>query len=91
MVTTQSKPRYQPVIAQYNRDKAMTDLFAAMYDLYDFVVRAGHLPEIGERRTKLLKNMSLQTAECAYFIRDKIEIENFCEEDAYCTLTASSI
>ena len=69
----------------------MTDLFAAMYDLYDFVVRAGHLPEIGGRRIKLLKNMSLQTAECAYFIRDKVEIENFCEEDAYCTLTASSI
>ena len=69
----------------------MTDLFAAMHDLYDFVVRAGHLPEIGERRTKLLKNMSLQTAECAYFIRDKVEIENFCEEDAYCTLTASLI
>ena len=69
----------------------MSDLFAAMYDLYDFVVKADRLAEIGERRTKLLKDMSLQTAECAYFIRDKAQIENFCEEDAYCTLTASSI
>ena len=69
----------------------MEDLLASMYDLYDFVVKADRLPEIGERRTKLLRDMSLQTAECAYFIRDKARIENFCEEDAYCTLTASLI
>ena len=62
-----------------------------MYDLYDFVVKADRLAEIGERRTKLLKDMSLQTAECAYFIRDKAQIENFCEDHTYSTLTTCSI
>ena len=69
----------------------MEDLLESMYDLYDYVVGAGHLPEIGKRRTKLLKDMSLQTTECAYFIRDKARVENFCEDIAYCTLTASLI
>ena len=79
------------MIAQDKRDKAMEDLLESMYDLYDYVVGAGHLPEIGKRRTKLLKDMSLQTTECAYFIRDKARVENFCEDNAYCTLTASLI
>ncbi|TBU55434.1 hypothetical protein BD310DRAFT_781170, partial [Dichomitus squalens] len=56
----------KPVIAQDKRDKAMADLFVSMYDLYDFVVEAGRLPELDKKRLKLLKNMSMQTAECAY-------------------------
>ena len=79
------------MIAQDKRDKAMEDLLASMYDLYDFVVKADRLPEIGDRRTKLLRDMSLQTAECAYFIRDKAQIENFCEDHTYSTLTTCSI
>ncbi|TBU24470.1 hypothetical protein BD311DRAFT_702123, partial [Dichomitus squalens] len=67
----------KPVIAQDKRDKAMADLFVSMYDLYDFVVEAGRLPELDKKRLKLLKNMSMQTAECAYFIRDKAQVENF--------------
>ena len=48
------------MIAQDKRDKAMEDLLASMYDLYDFVVKADRLPEIGDRRTKLLRDMSLR-------------------------------
>ncbi|TBU23131.1 hypothetical protein BD311DRAFT_704453 [Dichomitus squalens] len=69
----------KPVIAQDKRDKAMADLFVSMYDLYDFIVKAGLLPELDGKRMKLLKNMSMQTAECAYFIRDKAQVENFCK------------
>ncbi|TBU36459.1 hypothetical protein BD309DRAFT_735177, partial [Dichomitus squalens] len=67
----------KPVIAQDKRDKAMADLFVSMYDLYDFIVKAGLLPELDGKRMKLLKNMSMQIAECAYFIRDKAQVENF--------------
>ncbi|TBU53241.1 hypothetical protein BD310DRAFT_909629 [Dichomitus squalens] len=71
----------KPVIAQDKRDKAMADLFVSMYDLYDFIVKAGLLPELDGKRMKLLKNMSMQIAECAYFIRDKAQVENFCKNN----------
>ena len=58
----------------------MAGLLEAMNDLYDdFVNQAEHLPGLTEKRKKLLKDMSLQTAECAYFIRDQTQVENFCK------------
>ena len=68
------------MIAQDTRDKVMAGLLEAMNDLYDdFVNQAEHLPGLTEKRKKLLKDMSLQTAECAYFIRDQAQVENFCK------------
>lgn len=69
----------------------MADLFVSMYGLYYFVVKAGRLLDIDEKRVKLLRGMSLQTAECAYFIRDKAQVENFCEDGTFDTLIVCSI
>ena len=55
----------------------MTGLLTAMHDLYDYVIAAGRLPKLDDKRKKLLKDMSLQTAECAYFIREKAQVESF--------------
>ena len=67
------------MIAQDKRDKAMDGLLAAMNDLYAFVAAADQLKDIDKDRKKLLKDMFVQTAECAYFIRDKAQVESFCE------------
>ncbi|TBU39693.1 hypothetical protein BD309DRAFT_982922 [Dichomitus squalens] len=70
----------KPVIAQDKRDKAMRDLLVAMNELYGFVVSTSRLSTIDEDRKNLLKDMLLQTAECAYFIRDHTRAENFCKD-----------
>ncbi|EJF60524.1 hypothetical protein DICSQDRAFT_62675, partial [Dichomitus squalens LYAD-421 SS1] len=70
----------KPVIAQDKRDKAMRDLLVAMNELYGFVVSTSRLSRIDEDRKNLLKDMLLQTAECAYFIRDHTQAENFCKD-----------
>ena len=67
------------MIAQDRRDKAMDGLLAAMNDLYAFVAAADQLKDIDKDRKKLLKDMFVQTAECAYFIRDKAQVQSFCE------------
>ena len=67
------------MIAQDKRDQAMEGLLAAMNDLYAFVNTADGLTEMDKDRKKLLVDMSVQTAECAYFIRDKSQVESFCE------------
>ena len=67
------------MIAQDKRDKAMEGLLAAMNDLYAFVVAADQLKDMDKDRKKLLKDMFVQTAECAYFIRDKAQVQRFCE------------
>ena len=67
------------MIAQDKRDKAMEGLLAAMNDLYTFVVAADQLKDVDKDRKKLLKDMFVQTAECAYFIRDKAQVQSFCE------------
>ena len=51
-----------------------------MNDLYAFVVKVKDLNRVDEDRKKLLKDMSVQTTQCAYFIRDQAQIKNFCEE-----------
>ena len=79
------------MIAQDKRDKAMDGLLPAMNDLYAFVAAADQLKDMDKDRKKLLKDMFVQTAECAYFIRDKAQIENFCEDHSYSTLTTCSI
>ena len=67
------------MIAQDKRDKAMEGLLAAMNDLYAFVAAADQLKDMDKDRKKLLKDMFVQTAECAYFIRDKAQVQSFCE------------
>ena len=67
------------MIAQDKRDTAMDGLLAAMNDLYAFVAAADQLEDMDKDRKKLLKDMFVQTAECAYFIRDKAQVESFCE------------
>ena len=47
--------------------------------LYAFVIKVEGLDKVDEDRKKLLKDMLLQTSECAYFIRDKTQVENFCK------------
>ena len=67
------------MIAQDKRDKAMDGLLAAMNDLYAFVAAADQLKDMDKDRKKLLKDMFVQTAECAYFIRDKAQVQSFCK------------
>ena len=67
------------MIAQDKRDKAMEGLLSAMNDLYAFVAAADQLKDVDKDRKKLLKDMFVQTAECAYFIRDKTQVVNFCK------------
>ena len=57
----------------------MDGLLTAMNDLYTFVAAADLLKDVDKDRKKLLKDMFVQTAECAYFIRDKAQVESFCE------------
>ena len=71
------------MIAQDKRDKAMEGLLAAMNDLYAFVAAADQLKDMDKDRKKLLKDMAMQTAECAYFIRDKSQVEGFCKYITY--------
>ena len=69
----------QVITGQAERDKAIYDLLKAMDDAYDFVVRTGDLGDIDEARKNILKDLSLQTIQCAYFIRDQAQVKNFCE------------
>ena len=57
----------------------MDGLLAAMNDLYAFVAAADQLKDMDKDRKKLLKAMFVQTAECAYFIRDKAQVQSFSE------------
>ena len=57
----------------------MDGLLTAMNDLYAFVAAADQLKDMDKDRKKLLKDMFVQTAECAYFIRDKAQVQSFCE------------
>ena len=57
----------------------MDGLLAAMNDLYSFVAAVDQLKDMDKDRKKLLKDMFVQTAECAYLIRDKAQVESFCK------------
>ncbi|TBU26176.1 hypothetical protein BD311DRAFT_456237, partial [Dichomitus squalens] len=81
----------KPVIAQDKRDKSITDLLAAMDDLYDFVVAAGRIDYMDEDRKELLVKMSMQTLECAYFIRDNARVSNFWFRAASNAITGTQI
>ena len=71
------------ITGQAERDKAMDDLLQALEYLYGFVIGALRHGDIDEAREKLLKVMSSQTIQCAYFIRDHVEVKNFCENLIY--------
>jgi hypothetical protein len=57
----------------------MQKLFQTMYDAYDFVVASWDLSMLDGGREAVLHKLSLQTIECAYFIRDQSKIKNFCK------------
>ena len=61
----------------------MNDLLKAMDDVYEFVVRTCDLGDIDEARKNILKDLSLQTIQCAYFIRDQAKVKNFCENISF--------
>ncbi|TBU55432.1 hypothetical protein BD310DRAFT_825821 [Dichomitus squalens] len=67
------------VINQDKRDKAIDGLLEAMDNIYNFANRALQLGDIDKDRKKLLKDMTLQTTQCAYFIRDQAQVKNFCK------------
>ena len=81
----------QVIIDQNKHDKAMDHLLEAMDELYSYATRAGTLEGIDEGRKKLLKDMSVQTTQCAYFIRDQAQIKNFCEENLTLVVTILGI
>ena len=74
---------HQVITGQAERDKAMGDLLKAIDDVYEFVVRTRDLGDIDEARKKMLKDLSLQTIQCAYFIRDQAKVKNFCEDISF--------
>ena len=61
----------------------MDDLLKAMDDVYEYVVRTRALGDIDEAWKKMLKCLSLQTIQCAYFIRDQAQVQSFCEGIPY--------
>ena len=71
------------MIAQDERDMVMAGLIKAMYDLYGLVSKADLLQGVDKDRKKLLKDMAMQTAECAYFIRDQSQVKSFCKYVTY--------
>ena len=61
----------------------MNDLLKAIDDVYEFVVRTPDLGDMDEARKKMLKDLSLQMIQCAYFIRDQAQVKNFCENISF--------
>ena len=61
----------------------MDGLLKAVDNLYGFVVEALRLGDIDKIRKELLRDMSLQTIQCAYFIRDQAQVQSFCEGIPY--------
>ena len=61
----------------------MDGLLKAVDNLYGFVVEALRLGDIDKIRKELLRDMSLQTIQCAYFIRDQAQVKNFCEKISF--------
>ena len=70
---------FQVITQEVQRDKIMNDLLRAMDNLYGFMVEALRPPRVDEVRGKLLRDMSLQTIQCAYFIRDQVQMKSLCK------------
>jgi hypothetical protein len=83
--------QYQPIIAQDERDQAMKLLCEAMNDAYGYVNAHLRLRDnLDEDRKSIILRLSLQTVDCAYFIRDKSSAKNFCEYFYYFTILSKA-
>jgi hypothetical protein len=67
------------VLAQAQRDKAMSDLLDVISNIYDFVNSSGCIQNLGPVRVTLLEKLASETMDCAYFIQDHAMAKNFCE------------
>lgn len=67
----------QIAVAQSKRDKALKDLLNIIKNAYDLSVRSQQIRQADTSMKKLLKEMSVQTVECAYFIRDQFSDASF--------------
>ncbi|KAI0026611.1 quinon protein alcohol dehydrogenase-like superfamily [Vararia minispora EC-137] len=65
------------VLAQASRDSALKGLLDTIMKVYAFVNRYQDVSKLGDDRRRLLKVLSLQTVECAYFIRDQARVRSF--------------
>ncbi|KAJ6558348.1 hypothetical protein B0H19DRAFT_1261874 [Mycena capillaripes] len=64
-------------VAQAKRDAAMKGLLYSILDIYTFVARYNTVENLDNDRQKLLKELSLRTVDCAYFIRDQAEVKSY--------------
>ncbi|KAI0026657.1 WD40-repeat-containing domain protein [Vararia minispora EC-137] len=65
------------VLAQARRDRALRSLLDNITEVYAFANRYQDVGELDDDRRKLLKDLSLQTVECAYFVRDQAQVRSF--------------
>ena len=67
----------QPVLSQDKRDNDMKKLLETIKDAYTHVNGSHLLTDLDDYRKTLLKDMSMQTVECAYFIKDHFNDKSF--------------
>ena len=67
----------QEVQKQVELDTNVILLAEIINDTFDIVEKADELRR--ESKSKIIMRMIQQTTECAWFIRDYMKIENFCE------------
>ncbi|KZV84351.1 WD40 repeat-like protein [Exidia glandulosa HHB12029] len=77
MATTILLSVTKPILAQDSRDKATQELLDEMKHVYDLATAAGQLSDLDKHRRDLLKSLSLQTVECASFIREQYGQKRF--------------
>ncbi|KAI0026712.1 hypothetical protein K488DRAFT_65028 [Vararia minispora EC-137] len=70
------------VLAQVRRDRALKSLLDTITEVYAFANRYQDVGELDDDRRKLLKDLSLQTVDCAYFIRDQAQVRSFVKRTA---------
>ncbi|KAI0026866.1 WD40-repeat-containing domain protein, partial [Vararia minispora EC-137] len=79
------------VLAQATRDRALRSLLDTITEVYAFANRYQDVGELDDDRRKLLKDLSLQTVECAYFIRDQAQVRSFLKRTAKNVFRGSQI
>ncbi|KAF7363120.1 WD40 repeat-like protein [Mycena venus] len=78
-------------VAQAKRDAALQGLLDSISDIYTFVTRYNTAENLDNDRQKLLKELSLRTVDCAYFIRDQAEVKSFLKRMGRNALIGSNI
>ncbi|KAI0031756.1 WD40-repeat-containing domain protein [Vararia minispora EC-137] len=77
-------------VYQRDRDNAVKDLLEEMIRTYAFVNDCARVLDLDERRKQLLRDLSRQTVECAYFIRDYANVKSFWKRAVKNALPPSS-